>query len=188
MNFDKAFTHFPVLATNRLQLRQIQPTDEEAFFVMKSDHEVTEPYGREPHQSREDTRAFIQRLQSSYDRRDAILWCISIREDDAVIGSCCFWNFGEDLRCAELGYELGRKYWRQGIMAEAVSAILTWGFDELDLHRVEACPLAKNIPSKSLLLKLGFSYEGNLRQRVYFRGNFEDQLYFGLLKDEWKPN
>ncbi len=71
-------------------------------------------------------------------------------------------------------------------MIEAVSAILTWGFNELKLQRIEACPLAKNIPSKSLLLKLGFSYEGNLRQRVDFCDRFEDQLYFGLLKDEWK--
>jgi ribosomal-protein-alanine N-acetyltransferase len=50
------------------------------------------------------------------------------------------------------------------------------------LHRIEALPLAENAPSKSLLLKLGFTYEGNLRQRLFFRGQFKDQLYFGLLK------
>ncbi|HXQ91702.1 MAG TPA: GNAT family protein [Nitrososphaerales archaeon] len=104
-----------------------------------------------------------------------------------VVGSCCFWNF-EGFHCAELGYELARKYWRQGIMVEAVSAVLTWGFNELKLHRVEANPLAKNIPSRSLLLKLGFTYEGNLRERIYFRGHFEDQLYFGLLKDIWQKS
>jgi len=183
MTIDEAFTHFPILTTNRLQLRQIQAADEEAFFAIKSDHEVADPYGQEPHQSREDTRAWIQRLQSSYDRRDAILWCITLNEK--AVGSCCFWNFGEGFRCAEIGYELSRKYWRQGIMIEAISAVLTWGFNELRLHRIEANPLAKNIPSRSLLLKLGFSYEGNLRQRVYFRGHFEDQLYFGLLNNEW---
>ncbi len=79
MNFDEAFTHFPVLTTNRIRLRQIQPIDEDAFFAIKSDHEVTEPYGQEPHKLREDTRAFIQRLQTSYDRRDAILWCITLK-------------------------------------------------------------------------------------------------------------
>jgi len=73
-------------------------------------------------------------------------------------------------------------------MVEAVSAVLIWGFNELKLHRVEANPLAKNIPSRSLLLKLGFTYEGNLRERIYFRGHFEDQLYFGLLKEIWQKS
>jgi RimJ/RimL family protein N-acetyltransferase len=70
-------------------------------------------------------------------------------------------------------------------MAEAVSAIIAYGFSELGLHRIEANPLAGNIASVNLLLKLGFTNEGNLRQRVFFRDRFKDQLHFGLLKDEW---
>ena len=188
MTFDAAFTHFPLLATSRLHLRQIQSIDAEAFFAIKSDLEVTSSYGQEPHQSLDDTRAWIQRMQVSYDRRDSVFWCIKLKDEDVVIGSCCFWNFGPDFNCAEVGYELHRAYWRQGIMAEAISAILTYGFSELGLHRIEADPLARNTASRSLLLKLGFTYEGNLRQRVFFRGHFEDQHYFGLLKDEWLKN
>lgn len=70
-------------------------------------------------------------------------------------------------------------------MAEAISAILTYGFTELGLHRIEANPGAENTSSRSLLLKLGFTFEGNLRQRYFFRGHFEDAHYFGLLQDEW---
>ena len=70
-------------------------------------------------------------------------------------------------------------------MTEAISTILTYGFTELGLHRIEAIPLGGNTASKSLLLKLGFKYEGNLRQRHFFREHFEDQLYFGLLREEW---
>lgn len=69
-------------------------------------------------------------------------------------------------------------------MTEAMSAILTYGFAELGLHRVETIIDSVNERSKSLLLKLGFTYEGNLRQRYSFRGRFEDEHYFGLLKDE----
>ena len=75
--------------------------------------------------------------------------------------------------------------WRQGITSEAMSAVLTYGFTELDLHRIEADVAPDNIRSKNLLLKLGFTYEGNLRQRYFFRGQFEDEYYYGLLKDEW---
>ena len=59
MSIDAAFTHFPSLTTNRLHLRQIQPTDAEAFFAIKSDREVMDFYGDEPHQSLEDTHALI---------------------------------------------------------------------------------------------------------------------------------
>jgi ribosomal-protein-alanine N-acetyltransferase len=61
----------------------------------------------------------------------------------------------------------------------------TYGFTKLGLHRIEANPLAGNTASRNLLLKLRFMYEGNLRQRVFFRDQFLDQNYFGLLKDEW---
>ncbi len=70
-------------------------------------------------------------------------------------------------------------------MAEAISTILSYGFTELGLHRIEGTPFAGNMPSRNLLLKLGFTYEGNLRQRHFFRDHFEDQLYFGLLREEW---
>ena len=130
----------------------------------------------------------IQRLQPFYARREAIIWGITLKGEDILIGACTFWNFGPGFHCAEIGYELHRAYWRQGVMTEALSAILTCGFTELGLHRIEANPFARNTRSTSLLLKLGFTHEGTLRQRHFFRDHFEDQMYFGLLKDEWlKP-
>jgi len=168
-----------------LHLRQIQPTDAEALFAIKSDQKVTEFYGQEPHQSLEDTHELMQRLQALYDRREAIYWGITFKGEDAVIGSCTLFQFDADFQCAETGYELQRAYWRQGIIAEAMLAVLTYGFTKLGLHRIEANVGAGNTPSERLLLKLGFTFEGNLRQRYFFRGHFEDQHCFGLLKDEW---
>jgi len=185
MTIDAAFTHFPSLTTKRLYLRQIQPGDVEALFAIKSDTKVTEPYGQEPHRSIEETQALIQRLQALYERREALFWCITLKGEDTVIGSCTFFQFDADYLYAETGYELHRAYWRRGITAEVVSAVLTYGFTELGLHRIEANVDASNTPSENLLLKLGFTYEGNLRQRYYFRGRFEDQHCFGLLRDEW---
>src|SRR6266567_2325661 len=69
---------------------------------------------------------------------------------------------------------------------ESMWAILTYVFTELGLHRVEAIIDIMNDRSKGLLLKLGFTYEGKLRQRYSFRGRFEDEYYFGLLRDEWQ--
>ena len=70
-------------------------------------------------------------------------------------------------------------------MSEAMPAVLTYGFTELGLHRIEAAVDSRNTRSKGLLRKLRFTYEGNLRQRFFFRDQFLDAHYFGLLKDEW---
>lgn len=185
MTIDTAFTHFPSLATKRLLLRQIQPTDAEAFFAILSDEEAMQFYGHEPHSSLDDTRELIRRIQAGYTRRESIRWGITLKGEDRVIGSCSFHYFDEGFRCVETGYELHRAFWGRGMMTEAMSAILTYGFTDLGLHRVEAVIDIVNERSKGLLLKLGFTYEGNLRQRYFFRDRFEDEHYFGLLKDDW---
>ncbi len=185
MTPNPAFTQFPTLTTRRLMLRQMQPTDADAFFAIKSDPKITTPYGQEPHQSIADTQAWMQRHQGYYERCEALLWSMTLKGVDTVIGSCLFWNFDSDFHTAEIGYELNRAFWQQGIMTEAVACALSYGFRNLGLHRIEAVILAENMASKRLLRKLGFMYEGELRQRSYFREMYHDQLYFGILSDEW---
>lgn len=73
MTIDAAFTRFPSLTTNRLLLRQIQPEDAEALFATFSDAEVMEFYGHEPHQSLDETYAWIQQIQARYHRRETTL-------------------------------------------------------------------------------------------------------------------
>ncbi len=185
MIIDAAFTHFPSLSTSRLLLRQIRPQDAEDLFAVLSDEEAMQFYGHEPHQSVDETQKLIEQIQARYARREVIRWGITLKGEDRVIGSCSFHHFGPGFHRAETGYELNRGFWGKGIMTEAMSAILTYGFTEFGLHRVEAIIDMANEPSRGLLLKLGFTYEGNLRQRYSFRDRFEDEHYFGLLKDEW---
>ncbi len=185
MTIDAAFAQFPVLTTRRLTLRQLRMEDAEALFAILSDPQVTEYYGHEPHQTLEDTRKLIAQVQERYERREAIRWGITFKGEEKLLGSCGFHHFGAGHRRAETGYELDRAFWRQGIMQEAMSAVLTYGFTELDLHRVEAIIDINNAGSKGLLLKLGFTYEGNLRQRYPMGNRFEDEHYFGLLRHEW---
>ncbi|SRR5579875_771327 len=186
MSIDAAFTTFPELTTKRLQLRQLRPDDAEALLVIRSDPQVRAAYGREPYQTLAESQAFIQMIQATYAQRDGFFWAITRDADDTMIGSCTFWNFGDEYRYGEVGYELGRAHWGQGITTEAVAAIVAYGFTELDLHRIEANPLASNTASKRLLLRLGFTHEGTLRERAYFQGHYDDQEYYGLLASEWR--
>jgi ribosomal-protein-alanine N-acetyltransferase len=185
MNIDVAFTTFPNLTTNRLQLRHIQPDDADALYVTFSDEETMRFYGHEPHRSLDETRRWIERTHAHYASRESICWGITLTGDDRVVGSCSLQHFDGSFHRAETGYELNRALWGQGMMTEALAGILTYGFRDLGLHRVEAIIDMANERSKRLLLKLGFTYEGNLRQRYAFQGGFEDEHYFGLLQHEW---
>ena len=186
MTLEQVFTTFPRIETPNFILRQIGE-DAEALYTSFSDEAVMEFYGILPHRSVEDSRALILQQQEWYAQREGIRWGITRQGKDVVIGSCGFHLFDEGFHRAKTGYEMGQAYWRQGIMSEALSAIVTFGFTEMGLHRIEAVVDDVNERSKGLLRKLGFTQEGTLRQRFYFRDRYWNEHYFGLLRDEWQP-
>jgi ribosomal-protein-alanine N-acetyltransferase len=137
------------------------------------------------HAGADELAAFFVR---SYAERFAIRWGITLRAaggSGQLIGTCGYNGLDPDNRRAEIGYDLHPTYWRQGIMTEALHAILGYAFDALDLHRVEAVTAPANTASVSLLKGLGFSYEGRLRQRSFYRGAFRDDDFYGLLRSEF---
>jgi ribosomal-protein-alanine N-acetyltransferase len=178
---------FPVLTTNRLVLRQILPSDAAALFAIKGNPAVTARYGMEPHHSLDFTLGWIERRLASFADGEGIAWAVTLRGEDALIGSVTLWNFDFESRCGELGYELHPAYEKHGIMTEAARAAVAYAFASLALHRVEASTFHTNTASRNLLLRLGFKYEGAQRQRTYFRGEYFDQVFYGLLKDEFSP-
>ncbi len=187
MERDAIFASVPVIETPRLTLRGIRASDAEAVFATFSDAETMEFYGEEPHHTVEDSRELIRQIAGWYARREGIRWGITRRDvDDEVIGSCGLFRFDEGFDRAETGYELRRAYWRQGIMSEALGGLLSFGFGEMGLHRIEASVDDANARSQGLLRKLGFTHEGTLRQRFAWRGRFVDERYYGLLRDEWR--
>ena len=157
MSLDAAFAAFPELETPRLRLREPRPEDAAALFAVFSDEEVVRYYGVLPHQSVADSAELIRRLGEWYAAQQAIRWAITRNGEDVFLGSCGFHRFDRESRRAELGYEVGRAHWRQGIASEAVGALLVFGFDRMGLHRIEATVDGDNEPSKRLLLKLGFT-------------------------------
>jgi ribosomal-protein-alanine N-acetyltransferase len=186
MTIEAAFTHFPIMTTRRLFLRNIVPEDVEALFAIRSDEEGMKYFGQEHYKSVAETITVIKMMEERYTRKEALRWCITLKGDGRLIGTCTLFHFDEGFHRAETGYELNRDFWGKGIMTEAMTAILTFGFNELDLHRIEAVIDIENERSKNLLFKLGFTYEGDLRERFLFRDQFLDEYYFGLLKDEWR--
>ncbi|MCY7541071.1 GNAT family N-acetyltransferase [Bacillus pumilus] len=78
-------------------------------------------------------------------------WGISLKEDPAIIGSCGFLNLEKQHYRTEIGYELHHDHWRKGIMSEAIAAVLRYGFQEMDLNRIEAIIDPANTASISII-------------------------------------
>lgn len=95
--------------------------------------------------------------------------------------------FGIDLRngCAEIGIVLDEEEWGKGYGHDALVACISYAFEDLRLHRLQAEVLDINIPSKNLFAALGFSLEGCRRESCYTSGRFLDTAIFGLLDNEF---
>jgi ribosomal-protein-alanine N-acetyltransferase len=86
---------------------------------------------------------------------------------------------------AELGYAIGRAWWGQGLMTEAVVEAIRYGFEELGLNRIEARCLTYNIGSARVMEKAGMTYEGTIREQVFYKGSFDDLKLYSILRREW---
>ena len=117
-----------------------------------------------------------------------IEWGVTLQGgDDTVLGIFGYANWSQIHRRAEIGYCLRRDYWRQGIGLEALSAIIAFGFQAMDLNRIHACPWVENVASVRLLEKLGFRREGVLRDEYWEEGAFHDEALYALLRREYLP-
>lgn len=181
--FNSIFDAFPEIETERLILREIMPDDAPAIFALFSDPKVTQYYDLYTYVDMEQAEELIDFFDESFEMERQIRWGIALKQDNVLIGTCGFvWL--RQYR-GEIGYDLQSAYWRQGIMSEAVEAILEFGFDQIGLNRIEALVMADNQASAGLLRSLGFTEEGLLREHEFFKGAFHDMRLFSLLRREW---
>lgn len=175
---------FPVLETPRLVLRELRADDADAIYALFSDPAVTRYHDLDTFTAAAQAHEFIARMRQRFANRAGIRWGI-VRENDMVIGTGGFnrWNIHD--RFAHLGYDLAQAAWGQGIMTEAIGAMIRFGFDGLDLNRIEAETMLDNVASMRVLAKCGFREEGVLRQRYFWKGAFHDMRMFSLLRREY---
>ncbi|MGG0720516.1 GNAT family protein [Robertmurraya massiliosenegalensis] len=179
-------TIFPVLETERLELRQVTKEDAPHILSYLSDEEVMQYYGLEPFQTIEEALDEISWYQSILKNKTGIRWGITLKDQGEVIGSCGFHNRVPQHYRTEIGFELSRKYWGQGIAREAINAIIQYGFEHMEIHRIEALIEPPNLPSQKLVENQGFVREGLLRNYEFTREKFDDLYMYSLLKMDMK--
>ena len=169
MNFEP----FPYLKTERLLLRKLEFEDQNMIKILRSHPEVNRYIKRDP-PSMDEAIQFIERIHSGLREGISVLWVISDKQSEQFMGTLCLWNFSEDGKTGEVGYDLLPEFQGNGIMSEAITSILTYGFNELKLERIEAYTHFENKASLNLLAKFGFDPDmgkqdpENPNNRIYF--------------------
>jgi ribosomal-protein-alanine N-acetyltransferase len=186
LDLSQAWREFPVLETERLTLRALRPEDAPDHFALWSDPVVMAAHGAPPYTETAQSEDLIRRYARDFSLHEAIRWAVTLRGHDRLIGTCGYHHLSREHHRSEIGYELVPAHWRQGIMAEALRAVLRHGFRDMRLHRIEAVIDPKNNASAGLLRRLGFKYEACLRERFHDNGRFSDDWYFSQLAHEFR--
>ena len=156
-------------------------SDQTDLFRIFSDPGVTKFYNINAFRSLEDSLALLERRKQRLYKGHGVHWGITFREDEnSLIGCCGFNAWKPKQQMGEIGYELERPYWNQGIMTEALQAILVYGFRYKKLGVVDAWVMPGNYPSVRVLTKLGFQSKGVQEGKGYWNGRFHDLEQFSL--------
>jgi len=172
----------PTLQTERLIIRPWQRSDANEMFEYASDHEVTRLAMWRKHTSVEESIRDIAEAICRYEKHSWMYLGIEHRADRKFIGSVGFVEWNRTDQRAELAFALNRNYWNRGIMTEACRAVLQFGWDEMQLHRVEAKCIATNLASIAILTRLGFVPEGLRKEAAWLDHSYTDVVEWGLLR------
>lgn len=175
----------PRVTTKRLLLRPFCLYDVKNYFRLATHPEVLKGTDM-PHDLEETAvREWVAAHPEYWQHRRELFLLITSLETREIIGSVSLFTH-ERHNKAELGYWITYPAWGQGYATEATQEMVKFAFETMHLHRLEANHLLRNPDSGHVLEKLGFKYEGILRQAYLKDKSYEDLKYYGLLQSEYK--
>lgn len=181
----KLFLLFPELATQRFWLKAILPEDQAFIFKGLSDPSVIPFYGVS-YSSFEDTKVQMDFYNSIWKEKTGCWWKIVEKASGQPVGACGMNYYSLDHEKGEVGYWLLPAHWKKGIMPEVMPVMTDHLFKHWKLHRLEAVIEEGNEASCRLSEKLGFRYEGTLREAEIKQGKRVSLLMYSLLATDSK--
>ncbi len=173
----------PILETKQLTLRKIKVEDAEAMYQYASKDEVTKHVLWDSHRSIETTKQFVQVMIDKYEEGN-FSWAITLKETKEFVGTIDFVTYNAAENIAEIGYALSDRHWGKGYVSEATKALLDFGFNELQLVRIQARCFADNIGSERVMQKVGMTYEGTMRKAKFAKGKHHDIKMYAILRED----
>jgi [ribosomal protein S5]-alanine N-acetyltransferase len=171
----------PELATSRARLRAFSVADAPAFHAYAFDPEVARFMPWRPRSS----ELFAKGYLSVITRPQFLNWAITLPPSDQAIGMVFLHALSREHRRAEIAFNLGKAHWGRGLAPEVARVVLQFGFQRLGLNRIEALCMPENVASRKVLVKLGMTFEGRMRQAHHRHDGFHDMDLFALLSSEF---
>lgn len=183
---DHIFINLPPIETKRLVLRKLEYSDKNDIFEYAKNSNVAEYVLWEPHQSELDTLAFLNIVYESYNKNEAAPWGITLKNSNKIIGTAGFVKWNKENKTAEIGYALSQEYWKKGITSEAINEIVRFGFNKMELIKINAECISKNLGSIKVLEKCNFKYGGEIKNKMEIKGKLRNMKMFSILRKNYE--
>ena len=175
------------LETERLILRRFTVADAPAMYRnWASSEEVAKFLTWAPHENEQVTADILKMWIADYEKPDCYNWVLELKSEGIVIGNISVVRIYEETACAALGWCLGTAWWGRGYMPEAANAVLQYLFETVGMNRICANHDIGNPKSGRVMQKIGIQHEGTLRQHGFARGRVFDDVWYGILADDYR--
>ena len=175
------------IETERLAIRKFDYSyAEDMLEFWISDPEVQFLYFEPIYTTKEEVNELLTSYISSYEKQDYYRWAIIEKKSNHCIGQIAYFLINTKNHFGEIEFCIGRKFQNKGHGTEAVQSILEYGFNEINLHKIQICHEEKNLASRAIIKKCKFIYEGTLRDYFFIDGDYGNRLYYSMLKEEYE--
>ncbi|MFD1251618.1 Putative ribosomal N-acetyltransferase YdaF [Devosia equisanguinis] len=175
------------LNTARLVLRPFTRGDVDAVYDYRSREDVAR-YLFDPPLSRDECALAIQQRTTQLaleTEGDRIILAVETRDDQSLVGEVSLIWRSVEARQGELGWIFHPDHHGRGYATEAAAELLRLGFEDADLHRIYARCDSRNDGSWRLMERLGMRREAHFREHALFKGGWDEEFYYALLRAEW---
>jgi ribosomal-protein-alanine N-acetyltransferase len=173
--------HHPALTTRRLKMRQIDAADLPNIFKGLSNPDIVKYYGVR-YDSLEATQDQMLWFAELEQKGTGVWWAVCDRKNGKFLGAGGFNNLEAAHQKAEIGFWLLPEYWGKGFMKESLPVICQFGFEQLNLHRIEGFVEAENTNCKRAMAKLDFVHEGTMKDCEVKDGRFISLDIYAMVK------
>ena len=175
------------IETERLILRRFEYTDDKSMLKnWIADEKIQSMYSEPVYSTKEEVKELLDKYIGSNEKNDYYRWAVIEKSSGECIGQIAYFLVDSKNHFAEIEYCIGSEFQCQGYATEATKAVIVYEFNEINLHKVQICTKTINMPSKRVIEKCGFTYEGTLRDYFFMDGNYVGRLYFSMLRSEFE--
>jgi ribosomal-protein-alanine N-acetyltransferase len=180
------FHPFKNLETERLLLRRVSKDDLNEILELRGNPETMKFIPRPLVKTEEDALNHFKMIDEKIEKNEGINWAITVKGNPKLIGIIGHYRIQPENHRCEIGYMILPQYNGQGIVTEAIKAVLEYGFEDMNMHSIEAVIDPDNSASERVLQKNDFIKEAHLVENEYYDGKFWDTVIYSILKRNFK--